>query len=100
MEVKQKNSQYLFHSSHKDDELSKSVEKCLAKWNIASVFIVTIDYTSSNDKMLKYLIKKINNWRCSMLDGKFIHIRCIAHLINLMVGDGFKDAGDFISRIC
>jgi len=49
--------------------------------------------------MLQYLRKKINNWRGSMLDGKFLHMRCIAHVINLVVSDGLKDIGDSINQI-
>ena len=43
--------------------------------------------------------KKINNQRGSMLDGKFIHMRCIEHVINLVVSDGLKDVGDLINQI-
>ena len=86
-------------SSHKGDELDKAVDKCLIEWEIENVFTITVDNASSNDKMLQYLRKKINNWRGSMLDGKFLHMRCIAHVINLVVSDDLKDIGDSINRI-
>jgi len=40
--------------------------------------------------MHQHLRKKINNWRRSMLDGKFLHMRWIAHVINLVVSDDLK----------
>jgi len=74
--------------------------KCLMEWEIENIFTITIYNASSNDKMLQYLRKKINNWRDSMLDGKFLHMRCIAYVINLVVSDDLKDVGDLINQIC
>ena len=34
-----------------------------------------------------------------MLDGKFLHMRCITHVINLVMSDGLTDIGDSINRI-
>jgi len=39
-------------SSHKGDELGKTVEKCLIEWEIENVFTITVDNANSNDKML------------------------------------------------
>lgn len=45
-------------------------------WDIENLFIM-VNNTSSNDKMLKYLRKKITNWHGSNLDEKFLRMRCI-----------------------
>ncbi|GJZ90667.1 zinc finger BED domain-containing protein RICESLEEPER 2 [Tanacetum coccineum] len=46
-----------------------------------------LDNITSNDKALRYLIEHLP----SMYDnGKHFHIRCMAHIINLVVKDGLK----------
>ena len=47
------------------------------------------------------LEKKMRNWNESklVLGGNFLHVRCCAHIINLIVSDGLKDMNDFIVRI-
>jgi len=62
------------------------IEKCLMEWEIENVFTITVDNASSHDKLLQYLRKKINNWRGSMLMKSFF-MRCITHMINLVLSD-------------
>jgi hypothetical protein len=33
------------------------------------------------------------------MNGKYIHMRCCAHILNLVVKDGLKDIDDSVSRI-
>ena len=54
---------------------------------------------SSNDVAISYLKKKFNQVRNSILQGKYLHIRCIAHIINLVVKDELKEHNDSIARV-
>ncbi|CAA2992916.1 zinc finger BED domain-containing RICESLEEPER 2-like [Olea europaea subsp. europaea] len=35
-----------------------------------------------------------------VLDGKYLHMRCCAHIINLIVCEGLREAHDSIVSIC
>jgi len=85
--------------SHKGDELGRAVERCLVEWGIENVFTITVDNASSNDTMIAYLKKRLNNWNGTMLHGKYLHMRCIAHIVNLIVNDGIKELGSSVARV-
>lgn len=86
-------------SSHKGEAIGKAIEKCLLAWGIENVMTVTVDNASSNDHVVSYLKKRTNNWGTSVLKGEFMHVRCIAHIMNLVVNDGMKLVDDSVSRV-
>ena len=45
---------------------------------------ITIDYASSNDVALDRLKGRISNRDSSVLNGENLHIRCVAHILNLV----------------
>ncbi|XP_058003896.1 zinc finger BED domain-containing protein RICESLEEPER 2-like [Hevea brasiliensis] len=85
--------------NHKGDDIGMTVESCLLNWGIKRVFIVTVDNTSSNDVAIAYLKKKIVGWGFSILNCKCLHMRCIAHIINLVVVDGLKETNVSVKRV-
>ena len=48
-----------------------------------------MDNASANEKAIDYL-KKLGNWsrESLVLNGLYLHVRCSAHIINLIVKDG------------
>ncbi|XP_050946530.1 zinc finger BED domain-containing protein RICESLEEPER 2-like [Cucumis melo] len=48
---------------------------------------------------IAYLVKKFKGRNGLVLDGEFIHIRCCAHYLNLIVSDALKDLHVSIIRI-
>nr|KAJ0198872.1 hypothetical protein LSAT_V11C600301960 [Lactuca sativa] len=64
--------------SHRGVDIGKMVEKCLTEWEIENVFTISVDNASAKD------FSKLQ--KC----GKWMHIRCIAHNLNLVVQDGIK----------
>ncbi|XP_075483656.1 zinc finger BED domain-containing protein RICESLEEPER 2-like [Primulina tabacum] len=88
-------------SGHKGEEIGKCIEGCLLDWSIGTMFSITVDNASSNDGAIVYLQKKFDNWGNNILGGKYVHVRCIAHIINLVVQDGLKgnDEHVAISRV-
>ena len=48
---------------------------------------MTVDNASSNDKALEFLSKNLPNM---YEGGKQFHIRCMAHILNLIVKDGLR----------
>lgn len=75
------------------------VENCLASWEIEKVFSITIDNASSNNTAVSYLKKKFVLRNGCIFGGKYLHLCCIAHIINLIVVDGLKSLKTAISRI-
>ncbi|KAF3779037.1 hypothetical protein EJ110_NYTH34952 [Nymphaea thermarum] len=69
---------------------------------MCSLFSVTIDNCSTNDSvisLLRMIIERKNNISFP-LRGEYFHIRCGAHIINLIVKNGMNDMDDTISKIC
>ncbi|XP_022748088.1 zinc finger BED domain-containing protein RICESLEEPER 2-like [Durio zibethinus] len=79
--------------------LQRAVEKCLRDWGIDKTFTVIVDNASSNDVAIAYLRKKFNNAGTSILGDKYLHLRCIAHIVNLIVCDGLKEMNETIARV-
>uniref|UniRef100_A0A7N1A947 BED-type domain-containing protein n=1 Tax=Kalanchoe fedtschenkoi TaxID=63787 RepID=A0A7N1A947_KALFE len=86
-------------NSHKGEEIGRVIEKCLIDWGIENVFTITVDNASSNNTAVAYLKERIQRWKGCILDGKYLHMRCIAHIINLVVNDGINTVKDSISRV-
>uniref|UniRef100_A0A803MDZ4 Transposase n=1 Tax=Chenopodium quinoa TaxID=63459 RepID=A0A803MDZ4_CHEQI len=86
-------------SSHKGEAIGKAVEACLEYWGIDDkLFTVTVDNASSNDVACAHLSRMVRRTEC-INDGKNLHVRCIAHIINLIVWDGIKEHGVCIDRV-
>ena len=78
-------------AGHSGQLIGRAVEKCLTEWKIKNILTVTVDNASSNDVALDYLKRRFNHWESSVLDGKYLHMRCAAHILNLVVKDGLTD---------
>ena len=83
--------------NHRGETIGKEVEKCLKQWGIERVLTLTIDNASSNDTAIAYLKKRFKHGL--VLNGDFLHVRCCAHILNLIVCDGLKDVNDSLNRI-
>lgn len=77
-------------SGHKSEKIGKYIEICLLDCGIGKIFTITVDNAPSNDGVIVYLQKKFDNWENNNLGGKYVHVRCIAHIINFVVQDGLK----------
>ncbi|GJX35782.1 zinc finger BED domain-containing protein RICESLEEPER 2-like protein [Tanacetum coccineum] len=85
-------------ANHKGVTIGKLVYRCLQDWGIDRVFTITVDNASSNDgaiKFLKTLLKGPN----SVLDCKYLHLRCCAHIINLVVREGLEEHITSVDKI-
>jgi len=79
--------------------IGRSVEKCLLDWGIKRVMSLTVDNARSNDLVVSYLRKRVNNLEGNVLNGEFLHIRCAVHILNLVVREGLKDIDAAITRV-
>ena len=62
------------------------------------VITITVDNAKSNDVALDYL-KKLEMKDGCMLGGRFLHMRCDAHILNLIVQEGLKGIHNSIVKV-
>ncbi|KAK2415525.1 zinc finger BED domain-containing protein RICESLEEPER [Trifolium repens] len=87
-------------ANHRGDTIGKTLEKCLKDWGITKVCTVTVDNASSNNVALSYLIRNMSAWNGNtLLKGECMHLRCCAHILNLIVSDGLYLIDSSISKI-
>lgn len=60
---------------------------------------VTVDNASSNDVGIQHLKRWIISQNGLVLNGEYLHTRCCAYILNLIVKDGMKEFDDSIVRI-
>jgi hypothetical protein len=84
---------------HKGEIIERKIELCLRAWRIDSIFTLTVDNASSNGGTIKFLETITKDWKGTILEHKFLHMRCCVHILNLIVGDGLKERDSFISKV-
>ncbi|KAL4582337.1 hypothetical protein LXL04_006884 [Taraxacum kok-saghyz] len=84
--------------NHKGDTIGSLVYLCLKNWGIETVFTITVDNASSNDGAIRFL-KRMLKGPNDILDCRYLHLRCCAHIINLVVRDGLEEQFDSFTRI-
>ncbi|XVF23093.1 hypothetical protein REPUB_Repub13aG0008300 [Reevesia pubescens] len=76
---------------HTGVALSEKVYGLLAEWEIESkVFSMTLDNASANDTFVDFLKLQLNMRNAFVGNCQFFHLRCCAHILNLVVQDGTK----------
>jgi len=86
-------------SNHKGETISQTIKSCLLEWGIHNILTITVDNASSNNLTIKYLKRVISNWATNILSNDFMHVRCCAHIVNLIVCAGLKDIDDSAVKI-
>lgn len=86
-------------SNHKGDTIGKAIETCFLGWGIEKVLTVTLDNASANKEAVGFVRRRVNAWKGVVLGGEHMHMRCGAHIVNLIVSDGLKEMHDSIAVI-
>uniref|UniRef100_A0A0A9CM89 hAT-like transposase RNase-H fold domain-containing protein n=1 Tax=Arundo donax TaxID=35708 RepID=A0A0A9CM89_ARUDO len=86
-------------SDHKGETLAEKLEECLLEWDIGNIFTLPVDNASSNDVVVSYLKAISKDWEGVILKNEFLHIRCCAHIVNLIVKSGLKFINSSITKI-
>ncbi|XP_065634594.1 zinc finger BED domain-containing protein RICESLEEPER 3-like [Quercus suber] len=86
-------------SPHDKYSLSKILLECLSDWNIdLKLSAIIVDNASNNDGMMKLVSDKLQA-SSLILGGKLLHMRCAAHILNLVVQEGLNVIGDGIEKV-
>lgn len=88
-------------TDHKGDTIASHLIACLEEWNIQKVFTVTCDNAKGNDKALGLFTDALimRGPNALVRNGAYLHMRCCAHILNLIVRDGMAKVNDFIVAI-
>ena len=71
--------------------MAESISNCLLDWKLDNFFTVTVDNASSNDVAVLELFKKLDMWETNLIEDKHLHVRCMTHILNLIMQDGLKE---------
>ncbi|CAN1156042.1 Putative AC transposase [Linum perenne] len=84
---------------HTSERLASVLVKCMLEWNVDNkVSTITLDNCSTNDAMLEK-VKMSLGVSNLMGEGAFLHMRCSAHILNLVVKDGEDVVREGIEKI-
>ncbi|KAM5551467.1 hypothetical protein ABKV19_026350 [Rosa sericea] len=76
---------------HQGNSIGKLLEACLLDWEVERVLTISVDNASANKVAIEYVRKKMLGWEKQLvLGGKYLHVRCLAHILNLIVRSGLK----------
>ncbi|XP_062155266.1 zinc finger BED domain-containing protein RICESLEEPER 2-like [Alnus glutinosa] len=80
--------------------IADALHKCFRDWGIESkVCSITVDNAKANDVALRHLRDVFNMRKSLVVGGKLFHVRCCAHITNLMVQDGLSEIGDIVDCV-
>ncbi|GKA00433.1 zinc finger BED domain-containing protein RICESLEEPER 2-like protein [Tanacetum coccineum] len=84
---------------HRGIDIGKGVKNCLNKWGFNNILSILVDDASSNDAAIGFMKMIFEKKHDCLLSGEWFHIRCAAHIVNLIVQDGIKHVGKSIESI-
>lgn len=77
---------------HTGVALAEKILSLLCEWGIEKrIFSLTVDNALSNDVCVVMLKSQLRLKNALVCNGDFFHIRCCAHIINLIVQHGLKE---------
>ncbi|XP_050278193.1 zinc finger BED domain-containing protein RICESLEEPER 2-like [Quercus robur] len=86
-------------SPHTKEVFSSVLLDTLSEWNIdRKLSTVTMDNCSTNDAVIKIILDKLQRGALIMC-GSMLHMRCAAHVLNLIVQDVLDVIGSCIEKV-
>ena len=80
--------------------IAHDVFECSVEWKIEDkVMSITLDNASNNDTATTNLSAKLLARKNGQFDPKYFHVRCAAHIVNLVVNDGLNQIEGLISDL-
>ncbi|KAH1238990.1 Zinc finger BED domain-containing protein RICESLEEPER 2 [Glycine max] len=87
------------HAPHTSDRLCNALTDCLMDWNIdTKLSTITLDNCTTNDAMIDKIKDKLHLGSL-LRDGSLLHMRCCAHILNLIVKDGLEVVKEGVENI-
>ncbi|TVU46145.1 hypothetical protein EJB05_05663, partial [Eragrostis curvula] len=84
---------------HTAEVICDALHKCLQNWDLdRRVSTVTLDNCSTNDSMVGLMETRLGAAHM-LLKGEVLHMRCCAHILNLIVKDGMEVIKNSVAAI-
>jgi len=84
---------------HTSQVLAEVLVQCLMDWNLdRKVSTMNVDNCTTNDAMIECILDKISP-RSLILGGQLFHMRCCAHILNLIMKDSLSVIGNAIEKV-
>ncbi|XP_071916216.1 zinc finger BED domain-containing protein RICESLEEPER 2-like [Coffea arabica] len=81
-------------------EIAAAIFKCAKEWEIDhKIHTISVDNASNNDVAIRLLKDDFSRSKKLLCGGKLFHVRCCAHILNLVVQDGLSKIVDITNNI-
>ena len=81
-------------------DIADELYKCIKEWGIENkVHSVTVDNVEYNDSCLRILLDNFSKTRKIVYGRKIFHVRCCAHILNLLVQEGLQEILQIIDNV-
>ncbi|KAK9048859.1 hypothetical protein SSX86_032174 [Deinandra increscens subsp. villosa] len=81
-------------------EIGYAISSCLKEWEImGKIFSISVDNASYNDKVVSTLKDDLSRVKKLPCGGRLFHVRCCAHILNLLVKDGLSMIDSVIEEV-
>jgi hypothetical protein len=85
---------------HNGENVGHELIKRLYEWNLdRKLFSFVLDNSSVNDVVVRDLLAALLPKKVLHLNGDLFHVRCAAHILNLIVQDGLKSIQSVIKNV-
>jgi hypothetical protein len=84
---------------HKGETIGRVLEECMLEWSIDRILTITVDNAISDDTPIDWLKRRRSARKEAICGHEFIHMRCCAHILNLIVHEGLKDVDELIIKV-
>ncbi|XP_062170992.1 zinc finger BED domain-containing protein RICESLEEPER 1-like [Alnus glutinosa] len=85
---------------HSGVVIAEELRKCFGDWGIEDkVFIITVDNAKANDTTIRILKDDFELREVLPIGGRLFHVRCCAHITNLLVQVGLAKIGDIVDSV-
>ncbi|CAM8982292.1 unnamed protein product [Rhodiola kirilowii] len=86
--------------NHRGESIGCLLEDCLLEWGVDRVLTISVDNASANKVAIDYIRERMLGWEISpLLGGIYLHIKCFAHTLNLIVRAGLLIMGNSVGSI-
>ncbi|CAN0872683.1 Putative AC transposase [Linum grandiflorum] len=78
-------------------DIGETLTTCLE--GLKNVLSIAVDNATANDTTISHMKEKLKEWGTDFFESSYLHVRCAAHIINLVVHEHLKSVGISVKRV-